>query len=573
MPQLSAGRQQQAVTQRVLRAAVLGFSLLLGAQAVVGARGAAFEGHGQDGTGSIEGRVVDQSSGLPLEGVRVAQWRGSRREETKTTAEGLFRFDGVEPGEVSLSFEKEGYCSINPFASGLESMPRTKIRAGETARIPAVGMTRESSVSGEARDRETRKPLGGFSVTAFQFEYTESGKVLIPRGRATVQSSDGGYQLTGLQPGDYLLEVSPPVGERIGRPHPERKERDQEGNRGHPRWYYPGLTEAELALPFPLAPGAQLRGVDFLIPELRLISIRGSLETPHRVKNVTMLLMEAGRSFARILSRGQLDGPGPFEITGVIPGRWTLTAWASGQGGARLFASADLVVTDRDMEDVELLLRPGEPLQGEVVLAEDERGSKLPQGLRVWLRAAGRLDFQDERNRADVDEGGRFHLPFVLPGGYVVELHGLPQGYFVRQVLLGGHPAKDGRISFGKGEMERTLTIEISGHAGALSGQVVARDGGPVAGARVVAVPLPLPEDGTPALGRIRTVETGEQGLFSISPVTPGDYLIFAFPSLPRGQQYNVGFLKAHARSAAEVRVQSKQAATVRATLIPPARQ
>lgn len=55
----------------------------------------------------IEGTVYDAASGEPLPNVAVVLTPGSRT--LLTMKDGMFVFDGLDPGQYMVSFQKEGY--------------------------------------------------------------------------------------------------------------------------------------------------------------------------------------------------------------------------------------------------------------------------------------------------------------------------------------------------------------------------------------------------------------------------------------------------------------------------------
>lgn len=526
------------------------------------------EGTQQEPSGAIEGQVVDDLTSEPLGGVRVAVWRGTRRQETTTGADGRFRFQALSPGEVTLSFEREGYSAINPFSP--DPMPGVKVNPGQTTTVPAVRMLRESRICGIVQDRSSRRGLGGFSLLAFQWEYTELGRALIPRAQTTSDERTGSYCLVGLRAGEYLLEVSPPLQERIGRGQPSQ----ESPLLGYRRLYYPSSADPALAVPVAVAPGEHRTGVDFSLSSTPLCSIRGivrlAAQAGTSAPQITLVLLESASRFARVIARGRLDGPGPFEIRGLSSGQWTLAAWTSQAAVPRLFAATEFFVTERDIDGVELLLAPGERLQGHVVFPQEERAQPLPRPLAVWLRSADRLEFQDERNSSAVDEQGRFEFSSVLPGHYWLEVQGLPPGFFVRQIRFAGHDADEGRISVVPGVLDRNLTVVLSARTGAISGQVVGKNGAPVGQAVIIVVPNPLARDRPPRPDRVQTTAAYENGMFSFPYLAPGKYLLFAIASLPRNRQYDPAFLHAHRRFAAELEVNPGQTQMVQLTLADP---
>src|SRR5262245_23828105 len=100
---------------RPLRGAVLGAAALWITIALTADRASA-QAAVRDGQGRIAGRVLDASSGEPVEGVTVVLTHaegadgGNGREELRSTgADGAFAFEGVPPGKYRVDYTKSGY--------------------------------------------------------------------------------------------------------------------------------------------------------------------------------------------------------------------------------------------------------------------------------------------------------------------------------------------------------------------------------------------------------------------------------------------------------------------------------
>src|SRR5262249_34975889 len=111
-----------------------------------------------------------------------------------------------------------------------------------------------------------------------------------------------------------------------------------------------------------LAPGDQRRGVDVILRRLRTVSIRGRIIKPDRT---TSLLIGIGTSTEVENSSIQDFRGGTFELRGVTPGHYTLTATAVTLNG-EYTARMPIDVGTRDIEGLELRPLPPSNVKGAV---------------------------------------------------------------------------------------------------------------------------------------------------------------------------------------------------------------
>jgi hypothetical protein len=89
--------------------------------------------------GSIKGKVKE-ARGKSLEGVTVRCMHAARKElnkEVKTDGKGDFELSGLEPGQYSLSFEKQGYKTFT--TRKLEVVSGETVRLRQAVELPTEG--------------------------------------------------------------------------------------------------------------------------------------------------------------------------------------------------------------------------------------------------------------------------------------------------------------------------------------------------------------------------------------------------------------------------------------------------
>lgn len=220
---------------------------------------------------SIDGRVVDATSGMAIRNARVARApdpEGAR--VVLTDADGRFSLPSGR-GRYTVTVTRTGYT---PHTS-------TPTSAASPLEIP---LTRGAVIAGRVAD-QNGEPVVGARVTAVTRETpTRESRV------ATSYTDDlGAYRLTGLPAAPLRVAVTT-VGASAG-------------------IYYPGVTDHTDAVEFRLQPGVEQPAIEFVVP---------SHPRPFAAPTGFLGSMIAG--FALPVSPEQVPGPAP---TGVVRGRVT----------------------------------------------------------------------------------------------------------------------------------------------------------------------------------------------------------------------------------------------------------
>lgn len=208
--------------------------------------------------------------------------------------------------------------------------------------------------------------------------------------------------------------------------------------------------------------------------------------------------MQGGRLFRRP-SRGQVttDSEGRFELTAIETGKMRVEA--QGQGFRRNGVDVEAAEL-KDVEGIEIVLRPGATLSGRVAGPDGE----AVQGARVTLSGdAEDSPFRLSDNTALSDGDGEYTLS------------GLEEGRREVSVFAAGFLAADKGIEIQDGANRADLRLE---RALSVEGRVLDPQGRPAAGAQVSA---------TFKDGSIGT-SSREDGTFVLSGLRPGSYQIAA---------------------------------------------
>ena len=257
------------------------------------------------GAALLQGIVVKWGTAEPVARARVELRRIEAGTPAPfvatTTADGLFRFGGVPPGQYRVVAMRPGYVNgefgqRSPNGTGL---PVT-LAAGQAAVSIQVALTPTAAISGRIRDRFDQS-IGNVEIRALKATYQDGRRTLTTV--ASAHSDDRGeYRLFWLPPGRYYLSARhPDIGGgmmRIGgfrlsggrgqngfeqfnssgdlaSASPIDPLRERQASEQYMLTYFPGGFDQQSALPIDLAPGAELAATDFTIDPVPRQRVRG----------------------------------------------------------------------------------------------------------------------------------------------------------------------------------------------------------------------------------------------------------------------------------------------------------
>jgi protocatechuate 3,4-dioxygenase beta subunit len=389
----------------------------------------------------LAGRVVDENDEPVAEaGVRLV-WQArlegrpvgdSVYRDATTDSTGRFEIRDSPAGVVQVTASARGFMEPSPFEWTVPSPPGAEL---------AIRLRRGVVLQGQI------KTTRGEPVE----------RALVTVGNAGGRSdADGFYRVEGAAPGPAVAELF----------HPRFRRQQRQVT----------LEAGGTTLDFELEGGWRISG--------RVVDEDGA---PVSAARVTVETPERNRSYRTYQARSTLDGR--FEIDSVAPGPYLAGAEAEG------FAPADgtpLTVRDREIEGLELVLRPSATIAGQVLGLDPE------QLARVEVSADG----EEVSRRGQVDAQGRFVVPDVPAGTWKLSarLASEQREVTVRVVIAPGQTA------------ERDLEF---GNRLTLSGRV-----------ELAGEPLPEAKVAVRAshLTLERSVTTGFDGEFLIEDLEPDTY-------------------------------------------------
>jgi len=242
-------------------------------------------------------------------------------------------------------------------------------------------------IAGRVRDANGH-PIRNVVVRALKAVYREGQRSL--NSQQMAETNDlGEYRIFGLPPGLYFVSALPRPGPRLEgdvyvvptiptRANGNRRETRTPGTDAVAAGivdpgvfdretfltvYYPGTTDITTAVPMNLQPGATVSGIDLGIARSSTVNIRGRVingVTGQPAENVVVSVIQQGEGRNGRSGQAAL---GWFDIPGVTAGSYEVTAQTI-SATERLFARMPIEVSDRDIENLSLILQPGFTLTG-----------------------------------------------------------------------------------------------------------------------------------------------------------------------------------------------------------------
>jgi hypothetical protein len=324
--------------------------------------------------GTVAGRVIEAHSGDPAKPVRKALVILKHGQEPGTGAysddKGNYRLQ-VEPGAYSVTVERDGYMAAP------QSETRTiTVKAGQPTADINLELIRTSAISGRIVDPDG-EPMPRASVQLRPVREKRGGPF-----PGAVTDDRGAYRIFQIPPGKYHLSAAyqPTFQQReIKLQTPDGMAEDS-----YTITYFPGTADLAQAAPIDVPAGADLAGVDFQLQRVRSVRIRGHVSGMEAapLSIVMITLQPAGSQFGMARDALVRDPNGEFELSGVLPGKYVLSANAPDLTNLGTGASAQraIEVGQTDLEGIQLILAAPQAVKGLVVAPE---GRKIPQGC-LW---------------------------------------------------------------------------------------------------------------------------------------------------------------------------------------------
>ncbi len=277
------------------------------------------------------------------------------------------------------------------------------------------------------------------------------------------------------------------------------------------------------------------------------------------------------------------DANGNFSIPDVPPGSYEIfarlpaapnTGWGTANPPVRAttpwaLGRVSVDVHGANVDNINITVRPGFDLKGKVFVD----GRPAAAGLQISLVPDDTASaINDGPGSLIYDQIGQYHPQIGSDGSFTFPL--LPEGTYRFQVSFGGAESEAAAIKlpanayiadirqesvsvYDSGVVvgnapPNTVEVVVNTNGGSIEGTVIGNEEKPASGMTVVLVP-PAERRTNPDL--YQTVRTDESGHFAVSGIPPGQYTLFASPTIQVASFQNADFLAKHSAHGSRLEV------------------
>jgi len=554
------------------------------------------------GPGTVEGTVVRVGSRDPVEDVQVVLISTAQNEDptqsplarsTFSDGQGKFSLKNVIPGTYRLTFSANGYVRQE---YGQRAFPgrgtQITVTAGQTVRDLIVNLTPTGTVTGTVRDPD-KHPLAGVPVQLMRDSYDQTGERLLRLEGPAVRTDDHGeFRIFFVTPGRYYLNAGTPVGP----PGTDQQPLANEVQETYANVFYPGVTDLKLAMPIDVQPGVTKIGADVTLTRIAGVRVSGRVidattGKPPENARVRLAYRDPGAGFDYDLeSRGRgkvtYNKDGTFESRDVLPGQYAVVAAVDipdqpgpPQGSTPLqrVGYVPLEVRSTNVEGIVVTASPGASFAGRIRLEGQSDWTSAFQSVTDRYSLSMTPSSNGVRpptpgvpspSNVWINPDGTFRIDNVMPGEFRLQLGTLRPAFYIKEARFGTEDILARPFQF-SGNESGSLEIILSPNVGSIEGAVTNNRLAPAAGVQVVLVP----DKARHRIELFRAVTTNQNGRFSITNLSPGDYKLYAWEAIELYRWFDADALKAFEQFATPVRVRESSRQTVDARLIPASSQ
>jgi protocatechuate 3,4-dioxygenase beta subunit len=486
---------------------------------------------------TVAGNVLRLDTGEPLKKAKVSLQSQSSDFSVflLTDEQGHFFFEKVPPGPYELHVSRNGYVEAE-YGQKKLGAPGAILTLSSGQRITDLvfKLSRTASISGRVLD-EDGEPIARAEVITYRAS-KHPGKEQRNDFEPVATNDLGEFRVFDLIPGRYYLAVNYRVQER-GVLH-TREER-LNFNPGYFPTFYPNTTDSSKAQAITIGPGEDMRSMDFMLRPAHLVTVSGRVIFPISATSVGggSVTIEPRGSGLVDAAHEMYDFPskdGHFIIRNVPPGSYYLIASYSERESHHAFVTRrPLDVANNDIDDLTLMVSRGVDIPGHISWDPSPPSDARP--VFVTLHSVDDSPVPVRGEPAKSDES--FLLKDVPEGTYRprVRFPGSEGHFYLKSARYGTNSLTDAGFTVQSGA-SLSLDLTLSSRVAHVDGIVVTADALPAVGAAVVLIPDP-PRRNMKEL--FESVITDQNGKFSISGITPGEYKIFSWDSVEEADWYN----------------------------------
>ncbi|MFB3777385.1 MAG: carboxypeptidase regulatory-like domain-containing protein [Bryobacteraceae bacterium] len=480
--------------------------------------------------GSISGVVRDEGTGKPMAGVIVGAIRPPARPvNSKTDAEGRYTLRGLEAGSYLVG----ATARLGDVGLPVQAVRRTvTLQEGQEVTGIDILLRPLCDVSGKVVD-ENGEPLAGISVFLVAREYSSGALRLVLTGAGDTDDQ-GNYSMRigRIEAGRAYLLLAQKRQMRL----PAISDAPDDPKLRRPALlatYYPDARTPETAQAIVLRVGERRENVDIRMGKARSYCIEGVLTGPAGPEDLNFGIRlhqpTSGASGDGAFYTGDPGGPlgprGEVRICGLHPGDYDLTVYRQPLLGSapELFESARVTITDRDILGFRLAARPGLEVPGEVAWHGPAPDKPVDATLSLELRSMTRTIYPSAKSSLP----GVFSISAVPLDEYSVQIRGLPDGLYIKDLTYGGHSILGKSLRVGSAMGDASLRIVVARDSGFFSAKVTDRDGNPVGNCYVILLPAGAGSEAELA-ALMQSGQTDQYGAWKSGALAPGKYYVLA---------------------------------------------
>jgi hypothetical protein len=516
---------------------------------------------------------------------------------TKTSEDGVFRFDQLKDGKYRLAAVRNG-GEYYPAEFGQRDLQQRglyfPVSSGQSLKDLKIEMTPTGAITGRVVD-EDGLPMGHLTVLALVPQY-RGGEQRFFIDRQAVTDENGVYRLYWLGPGKYyvaavyedprrrqtVMAPTAPPGRTLARSRATSpvvaRQFLPDGTLLEEAYgvvYFGGTMDPVAAVAIEVRPGETYAGADIPMGagRMRTGHIRGTVidgETGRPARNATVLAASRQWRPNGLVLFGTTNADGVFDLAGAFPENYILTAITStppppGSSGVtnapgtspnppRQQVGYMSVETDgRQTVDVRVVTTPGINVSGRVQIEGDFTGANgalarmnvnLTRDPDILGMAEPFMPVPPVRppppRDGQVGSTGDFKM-LVAPGDFRMTVANIPASTYVKSIRMGNEDILRSGLHITK-PVDANVQIVIGTDGGTLQGSVIDSSQRPFTNATVALVPEDLALRGRPDLYRSTTSDSS--GNFAMKAIPPGSYKLFAWEWAPQDSWQNPDFIR-----------------------------
>ncbi len=475
------------------------------------------------GTARISGIVKNSADDAPIARARVMALSPGLSEPRVviTGADGRYTIGDLPPGSYSITATHTGFAAYTYGQGRTVTGTPVGVTTGQQLTNVDLPLVAGGVIVGRILD-EDGAPFAGATVDALINRYQGGNDMLF--SVASAQTDDRGeFRLFGLAPGTYYVSAGDPAFASVSTP---------KGVQHYSPTYHPGTTQANQARAVTVGAGDPPR-VEFklqLVPPARISGQLVPYDGKALLNGAIIMAPLEGEGVPMVAPEDPALFPdGRFTFNGVAPGRYLIRARGqTNTDAAALFAVFSIEVFGKDVEGIQMTLRPGAILDGLVMV--ESTGGAHPDLVSLRVRAP----FTDGNAFGDsltgtVQANGAFTVRGVMKGDHQLVVDGLQPPWVVKSVRYRGEDISDVQLSVEEREQLRDVRIILSDRATEVSGLVENPRKLPVANTGVL-VCSKTALYWMRTSRRVRVTFTDQNGRWRVDGLPPGDYFAVASP-------------------------------------------